>query len=351
MDNREDLRLFSRSELEIRLSDSGIEKYRAGQIIKWLSRHADSFSQMTDLSKPLREKLEQDFYISAPKSVERFCSKLDSTRKYLFTFESGDCVESVLLEYNHGFSVCLSTQAGCKMGCRFCASSGLGFSRDLTSAEILLQMEYITRDMLETDPDFRIGHLVLMGIGEPLDNYDNVIRFLKLANSPDLFNIGYRNMSLSTCGLVPQIRRLAEEELPITLSVSLHAPNDKLRSSLMPVNKTYPLSKLIPECREYIKKTGRRISFEYALIGGVNDTPECARELAQLLKGMLCHVNLINVNETKSNNFSKSSKEARLLFTNELTKCKINVTSRRTLGADIDAACGQLRRKKLEGAE
>ena len=348
MTDREDVRLFGKSELETKLASLGIEKYRAGQIMRWLSRHADSFSQMTDLSKSLREKLGERFFISAPLEADRLCSSIDSTRKYLFTLEGGDCVESVLLEYNHGFSVCLSTQAGCKMGCRFCASSGLGFSRNLTAAEILLQMEYIARDMLKTDENFRIGHLVLMGIGEPLDNFENVLRFLRLANSPELFNIGFRNMSLSTCGLVPQIKRLADENIPLTLSVSLHAPSDDLRSSLMPINKTYPLSVLIPACREYIRKTGRRISFEYALISGVNDTPECARALASLLKGMLCHVNLINVNETKENKFSKSSKEARLLFTNELTKCKINVTSRRTLGADINAACGQLRRKKLK---
>lgn len=341
-----DIRQFTAGELEQRFAGCGIEKYRAGQIIKWLYRHVDSFDFMTDLPKSLREQLKKDYSISVFEDVEALRSKLDSTRKYLFTLPGGDYVESVLLEYKHGFSVCLSSQSGCKMGCAFCASSKLGFSRDLTASEILLQMEYITRDMLESDPDFRIGHIVLMGIGEPLDNYDNVLKFIRLANMKEGFNVGLRNISLSTCGLADKIAKLANEDLPITLSVSLHAPFDSLRSSLMPVNKRYPIETLIKECRAYAKKTSRRISFEYALIGGVNDTPQCAQALGKLLGGMLCHVNLINVNETPGSGFRKSSKEALKVFTNELLKCKINVTSRRTLGADIDAACGQLRRVK-----
>ena len=344
---RLDIRSFTKKELEQSFLDNGIEKYRAEQVWKWLYRHADSFEEMKNLPLTLREKLNELYFISVPRHVDKLCSRLDSTRKYLFTLESGDYIESVLLEYAHGFSVCLSSQAGCKMGCTFCASSKAGFSRNLTSAEILLQMEYITRDMQIDHPDFRIGHLVLMGIGEPLDNYENVLHFLRLVNEKDGFGIGFRNVSLSTCGLVPMIDRLAEEEIPLTLSVSLHAPTDEIRSRTMPINNKYPIAELVAACRRYIKKTGRRISFEYALIRGVNDSPEHARILGNRLKGMLCHVNLINVNETKENNCKKTSKEALKLFTNELNRCKINVTVRRTMGADIEAACGQLRRKKI----
>lgn len=342
-----DIRSLTKKELEEVFLANTIERYRADQVWKWLYKHADSFEEMKNLPLALREKLDQLFYIATPRSVDKLCSKLDSTRKYLFTLQSGDYIESVLLEYAHGYSVCLSSQAGCKMGCTFCASSKAGFSRNLLPSEILLQMEYITRDMKKEDPSFRIGHIVMMGIGEPLDNYDNVMKFLRLVNEKDGFSIGYRNVSLSTCGLVPMIDRLATEEIPLTLSVSLHAPTDEIRSQTMPINKKYPIRELIGACKRYLKTTGRRISFEYALIRGVNDSVEHARILGSLLKGMLCHVNLINVNETKENNCKKTSKESLKLFTNELNRCKINVTVRRTMGADIEAACGQLRRKKI----
>ncbi len=342
-----DLRALTKKELEDVFLANGIERYRANQVWKWLYRHVDDFHSMTNLPLSLREKLDEIFEIPVARQVDTLCSQLDGTKKYLFTLESGDYIESVLLQYEHGYSVCLSSQAGCKMGCTFCASSKAGFSRNLKASEILLQMEYITRDMQENDPSFRIGHLVLMGIGEPLDNYDNVLQFLKIANEKDGFGIGYRNISLSTCGLVPMIDRLSNEQIPLTLSVSLHAPTNEIRSKTMPINNIYPIEDLLAACRRYINKTGRRISFEYALIRGVNDSVEHAKILASLLKGMLCHVNLINVNETAENNCKKTSKEARKLFTNELNRCKINVTVRRTMGADIDAACGQLRRKKL----
>ncbi len=348
MTNKIDIRALTKEELEAVFAEHTIERYRATQVWQWLYKHVDSFSQMSNLPLSLRSRLDEIFFICAPLHVDRICSKLDSTRKYLFTLEGGDYVESVLLEYAHGYSVCLSSQVGCKMGCTFCASSKAGFSRNLSPSEILLQMEYITRDMQKDHPDFRIGHIVLMGIGEPLDNYDNVLRFLRLANEKDGFGISYRNISLSTCGLVDKIDRLAEEGLPITLSVSLHAPSDQIRSQTMPINHKYPIRELMGACKRYTEKTGRRISFEYALIRGVNDSPAHARMLGKLLRGMLCHLNLINVNETKENNCKKTSKEALKLFTNELKECKINVTLRRTMGADIEAACGQLRRKKLQ---
>ena len=351
MTNKTDIRSLTQKQLEETFLEYGIEKYRARQVWQWLYKHIDSFSQMNNLPAALRAKLDDLFIIPTPVQVERISSKLDSTRKYLFTLQGGDYVESVLLEYAHGYSVCLSSQVGCKMGCTFCASSKAGFSRNLSASEILMQMEFITRDMQNDKPDFRIGHIVLMGIGEPLDNYENVLQFLRLANEKEGFGISYRNISLSTCGLVPKIDKLSEEGLPITLSVSLHAPTDEIRSRTMPVNDKYPIRELMAACHRYTKKTGRRISFEYALIQGVNDSPAHARILGRLLKGMLCHLNLINVNETKENNCKKTTKEALNLFTNELKKCKINVTLRRTMGADIEAACGQLRRKKMEHSE
>ncbi|MBQ1962775.1 MAG: radical SAM protein, partial [Clostridia bacterium] len=243
-------------------------------------------------------------------------------------------------------SVCLSTQVGCKMGCKFCASTKAGFCRNLSAGEILLQMVEITRDMRKDEPDFRIGHIVLMGIGEPLDNYDNVLRFLKLANHPKLFGIGYRNISLSTCGIIPQIRRLMREDIPLTLSISLHASNSLLRSELMPVNRTYPMEELIRVCKEYTKHTGRRISFEYAVIAGVNDTSERAKELIGLLGGWMNHLNLIPVNPTKETNYRPADRKSMEAFVKALEKGGLGVTVRRTLGTDIEAACGQLRREK-----
>jgi len=301
---------------------------------------------MTNLSHSLRETLDRMFWVSNMTETERLVSKLDGTRKYLFTLPDGEYVESVLLSYKHGYSVCLSTQVGCKMGCKFCASTKAGFLRNLSAGEILLQMVEITRDMRRVEPDFRIGHVVLMGIGEPLDNYNNVLRFCRLCNHKDLFGIGYRNISLSTCGIIPKIKKLMTEEIPITLSISLHASNSRLRSELMPVNSRYPLEELLHVCKEYTQKTGRRISFEYALIAGVNDTPQRAKELIGLLSGWLNHLNLIPVNPTKETAFRPGDKKSVQQFLLLLEKGGVNATVRRTLGADIEAACGQLRRTK-----
>ncbi len=348
MTEKHDLRSLFPEEIASILKEHGIESYRAGQIVSWLQKGAASFDEMTNISKSAREKLSQIFRIDNMIEAENRVSKIDGTTKYLFTLPDGEYVESVLLSYKHGYSVCLSTQVGCKMGCRFCASTKAGFLRNLTPGEILLQMVEITRDKRKHDPDFRIGHVVLMGIGEPLDNYDNVIRFLKLCNHKDLFGIGYRNISLSTCGLIDKIRDLMHEDLPITLSISLHASNCALRSDLMPINRRYPLEDLISVCKEYTKHTGRRISFEYALIAGVNDTHERARELIALLSGWLNHLNLIPVNPTKETDFLPGDRKKMEQFAKKLTDGGINATIRRTLGADIQAACGQLRREKLQ---
>lgn len=341
-----DLRSLFPEEIAAILKENGIEAYRAKQIFSWLGKGATSFDEMTNLSKDLRKRLSEIFTFSTMRETRSISSELDETTKYLFTLPDGEYVESVLLSYKHGYSVCLSTQAGCKMGCRFCASTKAGFSRNLTAGEILLQMVEITRDKRKQNPDFRIGHVVLMGIGEPLDNYDNVIRFLKLCNHKDLFSIGYRNISLSTCGLIPRIYDLMKESLPITLSISLHASNSPLRDELMPVNKTYPLPDLIEACKEYTRVTGRRISFEYAVIAGVNDTPERAAELIALLGGWMNHLNLIPINPTKETDYRPADDRSMKNFIFRLRQGGINATQRRTLGADIQAACGQLRRDK-----
>ncbi len=341
-----DLRSLLPEEIPPILKENKIESFRCGQILSWLEKGARSFDEMTNISKKQRDLLSQIFYISNMADVEYLVSGLDGTRKYLFTLPDGEYVESVLLSYKHGYSVCLSTQVGCKMGCKFCASTKAGFCRNLSAGEILLQMVEITRNMRKDFPDFRIGHVVLMGIGEPLDNYDEVIRFLKLCNQKELFGIGYRNISLSTCGIIPQIEKLMKEDLPITLSISLHASNDALRSDLMPVNKKYPMADLLKVCKKYTLHTGRRISFEYAVIAGVNDTPKEAKELIRLLSGWLNHLNLIPVNPTKETNFLPADRKSIEHFVSLLQKGGVNATIRRTLGADIQAACGQLRREK-----
>ena len=339
-----DIRSLFPEEIREILAREGIEAYRAGQIFSWIGKGAASFEEMTNLSKPLRARLNEIFYFETMKEVQWAESKLDPTRKFLFTLRDGEHVESVLLSYEYGWSVCLSTQAGCKMGCKFCASSRLGFGRNLKASEILSQMFEITRVMRKTDPAFRISHVVLMGIGEPLDNYENVLRFLRLVNQKDGFGISMRNLSLSTCGLVNGIRRLQEENLPITLSISLHASNDRDRDELMPVNRRFPIAQLIGTAKEYTEKTGRRISFEYAVIAGKNDTPRNVRELKALLGPFLNHLNLIPVNPVPGTPFQPADKAAIASFAKALQKEGLNVTVRRTLGADISAACGQLRR-------
>ena len=319
------------------------EKYRAKQVFAWLTKGVSSFSEMTNVSAPLREALDKECYIALPKVREKYISKIDGTMKYLFEMYDGECVESVFMRYNHGNTICISTQAGCRMGCSFCASTIAGLSRHLTASEILGQILAAEKDSGE-----RISNIVMMGIGEPLDNYDNTLRFLRLVNLPEGRNIGYRHISLSTCGLADKIKMLAKEDMPITLSVSLHAPNQKMRAEMMPVAKKWHIDELIGACREYIGVTGRRISFEYAMIDGVNDTRECADELCRLLSGMLCHVNLIPLNNVEEKSYRKSSAKRIEDFTAYLEKHHITATVRRKLGSDINASCGQLRKQHMQ---
>ena len=319
------------------------EKYRAKQVFAWLTKGVSSFSEMTNISAPLREALDKECYIALPKVREKYISKIDGTMKYLFEMYDGECVESVFMRYNHGNTICISTQAGCRMGCSFCASTIAGLSRHLTASEILGQILAAEKDSGE-----RISNIVMMGIGEPLDNYDNTLRFLRLVNLPEGRNIGYRHISLSTCGLADKIKMLAKEDMPITLSVSLHAPNQKMRAEMMPVAKKWSIDELIGACREYIGVTGRRISFEYAMIDGVNDTRECADELCRLLSGMLCHVNLIPLNNVAEKSYRKSSAKRIEEFTAYLEKRHITATVRRKLGSDINASCGQLRKQHMQ---
>jgi len=338
MDCRKDIKSLLLSELQEDFISQKIEKYRAAQVYSWLYKGVDDFDDMKNLPVTLRQKLDENYYIEKLTVKKKLVSKIDGTTKFLFETRDGEHVESVLMHYEHGDSACISTQIGCKMGCTFCASSHLGFARNLTPSEMLSQIDMISREC-----NCRVSNVVLMGIGEPLDNYDNVIKFLRLLNAPEGFNIGYRHISLSTCGLCEKIGQLAEEKMPLTLSISLHAPFDEMRTKMMPVNKKYNINKLMDACRSYLEVTGRRISFEYALIGGVNDSAECAEKLASLLKGMLCHVNLIPVNTVKESGYVSSTNQKE--FISVLEKRGINVTVRRRMGADIEAACGQLRRK------
>ena len=338
-----DLKDLTYSELEDFLKENEEPKFRAKQIFSWLHKGVVSFEEMSDISKKTAEKLSEKCFISKLTIREKYVSKIDGTVKYLFSLEDGNCIESVLMRYKHGISLCISSQVGCRMGCAFCASTIGGLYRNLTAGEILNQVIFAQKDIGE-----RISNIVMMGIGEPLDNYDNVIKFLKNVNDPLGLNIGYRHISLSTCGRIDGMEKLSREEMPITLSVSLHAPNNKIRNEIMPINKKYPVEELIKACREYIKKTSRRISFEYSLISGINDRPEDARELSLLLKGMLCHVNLIPVNHVEERNFHKGNKEEINRFAKLLNDLGINATIRRELGSDISASCGQLRKKVLD---
>jgi len=342
MGNKINLMNLTVDEIEKHLMELGIEKYRALQIFQWVARGKKDFDEMTNLSKVLREKLKEKFYIGKLETHQRLVSKIDGTIKYLLRLEDGNIIESVLMHYKHGYTACISSQVGCRMGCRFCASTGLGRERDLTCGEMLDQI--IT---IQNAENLRIGNVVIMGIGEPLDNYDNVIKFLRLVNSKNGLNIGYRHISVSTCGLVPQILKLADEGMPITLSISLHAPNDEIRNMIMPVNKRYSIDKLIEACKIYIMKTKRRITFEYAMISGMNDSSENALELAHRIKGMLCHVNLIPVNDVEGLEYKQSDKKRIEKFQEILEQHGIETTIRRELGSDINAACGQLRRSML----
>ena len=323
------------------MKELGQPAFRAKQIFHWLHQKlVTEFSAMTDQPKALLAKLEEGYYIAAPAIVRRQQSK-DGTVKYLFALEDGNCIETVIMRYHYGVTACVSSQVGCRMGCRFCASTQAGRVRNLEAGEIAGQIYAAQKDIGE-----RISHIVLMGIGEPLDNFDNVMDFLSIISSPDGVNIGMRNISLSTSGIVPMIDKLAEKKLQLTLSISLHAPNDAMRSGMMPVNDAYPVAQLIAACRRYQQTTGRRVSFEYSMVRGVNDSPATAKELAALIRGMGAHVNLIPINPVDGSPYSATDAENVKRFQTLLTDLGVNATVRRRLGSDISAACGQLRREE-----
>lgn len=334
---------YNLDELKEEFIKLGEKAYRAEQVFKWL--YVDkvfSFDDMTNLSKELREKLKQEFSMHNFEILKKQESA-DGTKKYLFNILDGNAIETVLMEYHHGKSICVSTQVGCKMGCKFCASTGIKFARDLTSGEIVEQILAVERDQ-----NIKISNVVFMGIGEPLDNFDNVVNAIGILNNQKGLSIGARHISISTSGLVPKIYELADKNLQCTLSISLHATNDKKRSEMMPINNAYNIEELIKACKYYIDKTNRRISFEYALAKDNNDNLDDARELVKLLKGMLCHVNLIPINKIENGNYTKSTNENIIEFRDYLNSKGIVATIRRELGADIDAACGQLRKKNLK---
>ncbi len=335
-----DIKSLTLQELKDEIALMGEKNFKAGQIYSWLHKHgAVSFDEMTNISKDLRSQLQKKYDIYNCTIEKKLVSVYDETVKYLFRLNDGELIESVVMKYKYGYTICVSSQVGCKMGCKFCASGIAGFVRNLTPSEILSQVYMAQRDL-----GIRISHIVMMGVGEPLDNFDNVMRFLELIGDENGLNISMRNISLSTCGVVTGIYKLMEKKLQLTLSVSLHAPNDEIRSRTMPVNDRWNVDELLKACRDYTKATSRRISFEYAMISGVNDSDECARELGKKLKGMLCHVNLIPVNSVKERDYKKSSDNRITEFIKVLEKYGINVTVRRTLGSDINASCGQLRR-------
>ena len=328
------------AELQGAFAALGEPKFRAKQVFAWLHRGAVSFEAMTNLSKPLRETLDSLYFINKPTVARKQISRLDGTIKYLWRLRDGNCVESVVMQYHHGNTVCISSEVGCPMGCKFCASTIGGLVRRLEPSELLDQVLFS-----QLDSGLQISNIVLMGIGEPLDNFDNVMRFLELVNSPDGMNIGMRHISLSTCGLVDKIEQLAERDLQLTLSVSLHSPDDESRSKIMPVNRRWPVDTLLSACRDYFAKTGRRISFEYTMIDGVGDSPEQAQLLAKKLAGMGAHVNMIPLNNVTERGLHTSSRQAIRRFQTILEENGVTATLRRTLGSDIDASCGQLRRK------
>ena len=338
-----DIKSMLPEEIEAALKELGEPKYRAKQIFQWLSRGVRSFEEMTNLSKPLREKLASVFEIPSLTMLRKQVSKLDGTIKYLWELPDGNAVETVVMRYHHGNTVCISSQVGCRQGCAFCASTIGGLIRNLRPSEMLEEVLSSERESA-----LKISNIVLMGIGEPLDNYDNVMRFLRLVNHPDGANIGMRHISLSTCGLIERFEDLAAEDLPLTLSVSLHAPDDETRSKIMPANRGRGVEALIAACEQYYQTTGRRISFEYAMIDGVNDSPEQARLLAKHARRVCAHVNLIPLNHVEERPFQPSTPEHLKQFIRILEESGANVTVRRTLGGDVDASCGQLRKKVAE---
>lgn len=342
--NKTDIKSMTLEELAAFLQGLGEKGFRAKQIYKWLHEDlAASFDEMTNISKELKEKLKENSELICLKPACVKVSKLDGTRKYLFELNDGNVIESVLMKYKHGNSVCISSQVGCRMGCRFCASTLDGLERNLTASEMLDQIYRIQHETGE-----RVSNVVVMGSGEPMDNYDNLIRFIRLLTGESGLNISQRNITVSTCGLVPQMKKLADEKLQITLALSLHAPNDGLRRNLMPIAQKYGVSEVMEACRYYFEKTGRRVTFEYSLVSGVNDNLEEAKLLVKLIKDQHGHVNLIPVNPIKERDYVQSGREAILAFQNQLEKSGINVTIRREMGRDIDGACGQLRKSFIE---
>ncbi len=341
---KKDIVSMNFEELSQELKEMGLPKFRATQIYDWLHKKcATSFDEMTNISKELIKKLDDNFVIFSCAIEKKLVSRYDNTVKYLFSLPDGEYLECVVMDYKYGHTICVSTQVGCKMGCAFCASGIGGFKRQLSPSEILGQIYAAQRDL-----SLRISRIVLMGMGEPLDNYDNVMRFLELVSDERGLNIGMRHISLSTSGIVPRIYDLLNERLQLTLSVSLHAPNNEIRSKIMPVNKSWDIDELLKACKIYADTTSRRISFEYAMMKGVNDTPECAKELSRRLKGILCHINLIPANEVPEKGHERSSDSSITLFKSILEKEGHAVTIRRTLGSDINASCGQLRREKIK---
>lgn len=334
---------FTLEELQDFLVKKGQQKFRAGQIFEWIQKGVFDIEQMSNLPAELRRVLKTELKIGNMSILRKLVSSLDGTMKYLFGIDDGNAVESVLMEYKHGLTVCISSQVGCRMGCAFCASTGAGFIRNLSAGEMLGQVM-----LAQADSGKRISNIVIMGVGEPLDNYDNVLKFLKIVNAKYSLNIGYRHITLSTCGLVPQMLNLAKEEIPVNLSVSLHAPNDEIRERMMPVNRKYSIDKILEACKIYTEVTRRRITFEYAIIRNVNDSKENALQLAGKLKGMLCHVNLIPVNTVEGAGFVKATRQHMEMFKDILKRYGIETTIRRELGQDINAACGQLRRSMGE---
>ena len=334
------LKSMTLPELSACLKEMGQPAFRAKQVYTWLHKGVRSYEEMTNVPQTLRAALAEKFPICPPKVVRKQESQKDGTIKYLWKLSDGNCVETVLMRYHYGNTVCISTEVGCRMGCAFCASTLGGLVRKLEPFEMLDQVLFT-----QVDSGLPVSHIVLMGIGEPLDNFDNVMRFLELVNSPDGMNISMRHISLSTCGLVPKIDELAKRKLQLTLSVSLHAPNDEIRNRIMPVNKAYPTEELLAACRRYYGETSRRISFEYAMIDGVNDTEAAAKELLRRMKGLPAHFNLIPLNHVEESPLKPSTKTAVARFQKILEDGGIPATVRRTLGGDIDASCGQLRRK------
>lgn len=336
-----DIKSMTMTELTEEILRMQLPKFRAKQIYEWLhQKSAEDFAEMTNIGRDLQARLNESFCIRRAEIVRRQQSQIDGTVKYLFRLYDGETIESVLMQYHYGYSICISTQVGCKMGCTFCATGKGGFFRNLSASEMLAQIQAAQRAQ-----GIRVSNVVLMGMGEPLDNYENVLRFLTLVSGEEGMHIGMRHISLSTCGIVDKLYDLADRKLQLTLSVSLHAPNDEIRGRTMPVNHKWNISELLRACRYYTEQTGRRISFEYAMIDGVNDSDEAARELAHRLRGIIAHVNLIPVNPVTETAYQKSSIARQKRFVRILESAGISATVRRTLGADIDASCGQLRRK------